>query len=102
MWTDMVKENRKSFSEDGRKKLDFLPTKYFKKFVEHSGMEYDHPMLYRDAKWDYFVASLYKSEGEHERMIEEGFTEIPCMYSESCRSYMKRFKNTKTSVIEEA
>jgi len=101
MIDEICKKHREEFEEEFEvDKLDFLPRKYFEKFVQDSGMDFDHPLLYRNRKYDYFITSLYFGERNNE-IIKEGFKEIPSMYNTSCKSYVKRFLNTKTSVIKQ-
>lgn len=101
MIDEVCRENREKFESEGKEKLDFLPNKYFQKYqVEASMTDYDHPMLYRDKDFDYLIISLYPG-ARNTQVLSEGFHEIPPMYSISCRSYVKKFKNTKSSRIEE-
>lgn len=95
----IIRNNRAIFSE-GKDKLPFLPNKYFQKFQDRNMTNYDHPMIYRDREYDYFIVSLYPGTRNKE-ILEEGFCEIDQMYSTSCQSYMKIFKNTRSSRVEE-
>ena len=94
-----IKKNIENFPGE---KLDFLPKKYFKKFVRHeSCCKYDHATLFRDKDIDYFVISLYSSTRVEKEIQEEGFIKIDPVYSESCTSYCKKFVYNKTSKVEE-
>ena len=101
MIDDVSKENRKKFEEKFNvRKLDFLPGKYFDRFVDRQGSNYDHPLLYRNKKYDYLVVSLYETLDSHERMMREGFEETPSMYNKDCQSYFKRFLNTRSQKVK--
>ena len=102
MIDDKSKENRLKFEEEtGAVKQDFLPRKYVPQYIEQDRDNmYDHEMVYRNKEHDYMIISNYSGQ-YHSELLEEGFKEIPSMYNTSCRSYMKVFKNTKTSIIRE-
>ena len=95
-------ENRKVFKATGKRRVDPMTRKYWEKFLSKKSLtDYDHPLLYRDDKYDYLIISLYKGQREEESILEEGFTPIPPMYSTMCNSYVKRFHNTRTGAIKE-
>ena len=106
MIDNVSKANRQAFSErEGVKYSDFLPNKYFEKYIRKDRQsKYDHPLMYRNKSYDFLFISNYWAGNSHfdAELKEEGFVEVPPMYNESCQTYMKKFKNTKTSVVKEA
>jgi len=108
MIDEKSKVNRQVFSKrEGAKHLDFLPRKYLPKYLYEAMpmTRYDHPLMYRNKDYDFLFVSNYRWKGVayfDAELKEEGFVEVPPMYNESCQTYMKKFKNTKTSVVKEA
>lgn len=98
-----MKENRDSFAGDNQaQRMDFIPSKYHKKYIEEDReWLYDHPMLYRNEDFDFFFVSIYPSDKKEEELARQGFDPVPPMYNRTCKSYMKKFRNTGTQKIEE-
>ena len=98
---EIARKNRAAFEATGKRRVDPMTKKYWNKILSKSPeTDYDHPLLYRDDKYDYLVISLYPGD-RNEEVLKEGFEPIPPMYTEWCKSYVKKFKNTRTSIIEE-
>lgn len=102
MIDEECKLNRVVFSEEeNAKKLEFLPNKYVPKYIEQDREgRYDHPLMYRGKEYDYLFVSIYGTGG-NTILLSEGFRTVPPMYNTMCRTFMKKFYNTKTSKIKE-